>query len=317
MTRRQALAKATITTSDAAAGLLDPSQARAFIRKIKESSNFGSTIRGETRGTTAGEINKLSTAARIIRAATENADDGYRAGAAFGTVPYQAVKVRLPWEVTEDTFHENIEGQTLEDTLVNEMTTQFALDLDDLDLNGDTAASGADAAFLNIDDGILKRIARVGTGAHRIDGSTINAGAINPAHFFEAYYAMPNRYRNRGGLRWLCSPARTVSWWEYLTSRVGDAGDVLLGGREGGAVRGPLGIPFWEVPAMPDNRIVLAEPRNFVRITTWQIRRRRVTGETDAQLAALDKRFYVFFLSRDIIIEEEDAIVDMHTLDPV
>jgi hypothetical protein len=92
---------------------------------------------------------------------------------------------------------------------------------------------------------------------------------------------------------------------------------VLLGGREGnGAARGPLGIPFWEVPAMPDDRMILIEPRNIVRVVTWQIRRRKVTGETDMQLAALDKRFYVFFMSRDVIVEEEDAIVDVHTLDP-
>src|SRR3954452_7673139 len=102
MTRRQALAKATITTSDAAAGLLDPEQARAFIRKLKDTSNFGTNIRQEVRGSTSGEINKLSTAARIVRAAPENSDDGYRAGAAFGTITYQAVKIRLPWEVTED-----------------------------------------------------------------------------------------------------------------------------------------------------------------------------------------------------------------------
>lgn len=316
MTRREALAKATITTSDAAAGLLDPEQARAFIRQLKDASNFGSTIRTEVRGSSSGELNKISTAARIIRAAAENADDGYRAGAAFATVPYQTVKLRLPWEVTEDTYQENIEGERLEGTLTSEMTSQFALDLDDLDLNGDTDDIGADAAFLNIDDGLLKTIEADAPVGRRVDGSTINGGALDPAHFFEAYYAMPNKYRNRGGLRWLCSPGRRISWTEYLTTRVGDAGDVLLGS-DTSTARGPLGVPFWEVPAMPDDRIVLVEPRNFVRVISWNVRKRRVTGETDASLAARDKRFYVFFLKRDVIVEELDALVDVHDLDPV
>lgn len=314
MTRREALAKATITTSDAAAGLLDPEQARAFIRQLKDASTFGSTIRTEVRGSSSGEINKLSTAARIIRAATENADDGYRAGAAFATVPYQTVKVRLPWEVTEDTYQENIEGERLEGTLTSEMTQQFSLDLDDLDLNGDTEATGTDAAFYNIDDGLLKVIEADAPVGRRVDGSTINGGALDPAHFFEAYYAMPNKYRNRGGLRWLCSPGRAVSWTEYLTTRPGAAGDALLGSNNAPP---PLGIPFWEVPAMPDDRILLVEPRNFVRVISWNVRRRRVTGETDATLAAKDKRFYVFFIKRDVIVEELDALVDVHTLDPV
>jgi hypothetical protein len=317
MTRREALAKATITTADAAAGLLDPEQARAFVRTIKDKGTFGQAIRQDQRRSPSGEIDKLSTGSRLIRAATENSDDGYRAGAAFGTVPYQTAKIRLPWEVTEDTFRENLAGQQLEADLVGEMTSQFALDLDDLDINGDTAAVGADAAFLNINDGLLKQISTANVAGRNIDGSTINGGAISKAHFFEALYAMPNKYRNQGNMRWLVSPNRALSWWEALTDRAGAAGDALLGSRGSGASVGPLGIPFWEVPQMPDTTMILANPRNFVRVISWDVRKRRVTGETDADLAARDKRFYVFFIKTDIVVEELDAVVRIHTLDAV
>lgn len=331
MTRREALAKATITTTDAAAGLLDPQQASAFIRSIKDSSVFGQAIRQELRGASSGEVDKIATGSRIIRRATENADDGYRAGATFATVPYQTVKVRLPWEVTEDVFQENIEGQALEQTLTGEMTTQFGLDLDDLDINGDSAAVGADAAFLNIDDGILKQIAAADVTGRNIDGSAINGGAIDKAHYFEALYALPNKYRARGGLYWFMSPNRAVSWWEAMSDRPGAAGDALLagnGGAAGRAVQGPLGIPILGnpgqqgeftagIPQWPDSTIMLAQPRNFVRVVSWQVRKRRVTGETDADLAARDKRFYVFFIKRDIIVEEMDAVIRIHSLDPI
>jgi hypothetical protein len=332
VTRREALAKATITTTDAAAGLLDPQQARAFIRSIKDSGVFGSSIRQELRGSSSGEVDKIATGSRIIRRATENADDGYRAGATFATVPYQTVKVRLPWEVTEDVYQENIEGQQLESTLTSEMTSQFGLDLDDLDINGDSAAVGTDAAFLNIDDGILKQIAAANVAGRNIDGSAINGGAIDKGHFFEALYATPNKYRARGGLYWFMSPNRAMSWWESLTDRPGAAGDGLLAGGGAGpggaAVRGPMGIPILGnagqggeftagIPQWPDSTIVLAQPRNFVRVVSWQVRKRRVTGETDADLAARDKRFYVFFLKRDIIVEEMDAVIRVHSLDPI
>ncbi len=318
MTRREALAKATITTADATAGLLDPEQSTAFIRTIKEKGNFGNQIRQSRRRSPSGEIDKMSTGSRLIRAATENADDGYRAGAAFGTVPYQTAKMRLPWEVTEDLFHENIEGQELEADLTDEMTQQFALDLDDLDINGDTAAVGADAAFLNINDGVLKQIVTANVAGRNIDASTINGGAISKAHFFEALYALPNKYRNQGNLRWLVSPNRALTWWEAMTDRAGAAGDALLGSRNAAsAAMGPLNIPFWEVPQMPDSTIILASPRNFVRVITWDIRKRKVTGATDHQLAARDKRFYVFFIKTDIVIEEIDAVVRLHTFDAV
>jgi HK97 family phage major capsid protein len=318
MTRREALAKATLTTANSGGALLDPRQGRAFVRALKEKANLLNAMRQEIVGEPQGEINKISTGARIIRHAPENADDGYRAGAAFDSVPYVTRKIRLPWEVTEDLFHENVEREALEATLRDEMTTQFALDLEDLAVNGDTSDASADAPFLTIDDGILKQITDAAVPGRNIDGSSINGGAINKSHFFEALYALPNRYRARGGLEWLMGPNRSVSYWEHLTDRNTAAGDALLAQRTGAAgALGPLGIPIREVPAMPDDTILLSQPRNFVQVISWQVRRRRVTGETDADLAARDKRFYVFFIKQDVIIEEPDAVVRVHSLDPV
>jgi HK97 family phage major capsid protein len=322
MDRRQALAalqKATIDTTVAADALLDPERSNRFVRQIKENGVLLQAMRLERRTASSGSIDKIATGRRIIRRATENADDGYRAGVGFAAVGYQTVKLRLPWEVTEDVFHENIEGAGFEATIVDQMTEQFALDLEDLAINGDTAAgAGADQAFLTINDGILKQLATAPVAGRTIDGSTINGGAIAKDHFFEALYAMPNVYRNSGRLRWMMSPARAISWWESLTARTTAAGDALLNSRADQAgARGPLGIPIMEIPAMPDSSIVFGDPQNFVQVVTWDIRRRKVTGETDMELAAKDKRFYVFFLKNDVIIEEKDAIVVVNGLDPV
>lgn len=323
MTRREALAKATIDTTVASAGLLSPEQSAAFVRTIKEKGNLLSSMRLVRKRASSGEIDKLSTGARLIRRATENSDDGYRAGAAFAEVPYQTNKIRLPWEVTEDTFHENIEGEQLESDLLDEFTTQFALDLEDLAVNGDTTDVSADAPFLNIDEGLLRQLAVANVSGRNIDGNTINSGVIHKSHFFEATFALPNKYRNQGNLEWIMSPNRALSWWETLTDRATASGDSLLAGRGGegaagdGAARGPLNIPIREVPSFPDSTILLANPKNFVQVVSWDIRKRKVTGETDADLAARDKRFYVFFVKQDIIIEETDAVVRVHNLDAI
>jgi hypothetical protein len=309
MDRREALNKATVTTAGATAGLLDPTQATSFIRKIKEKGELSNLMRQEIRTSSAGEINKIATSGRIIRAATENADDGYRAGAAFDSVPYVTVKVRLPWEVTEDVFHENIAGEGLEGVLMDEMTSQFSLDLEDLDINGNTADVSADAPFLTIDDGLLKKIA-ASSATHKIAGGTISSGVWGKAHLFDALNAIPNRYRNQGDFRWIMSPARKLQWWESIVDRDPAAGDDLLLGNSR-VLDSPLGIPTLSVPSMPDSTVLLAQPRNFVRVVSWQVRKRRVTGETDATLAAKDKRFYVFFLKRDVVIEEDDAVASV------
>lgn len=310
MDRREALAKAAVLASNSAGALLDRDRASAFIWALKDADPFGQAIRLEPRTEDTGIIDKASTAARIIRGAPENSDDGYRAGAAFATVPYTAVKVRLPWEVSEDFYHGNIAREGFEDQMTAQMTEQFGLDLTDLDLNGDTADVGADAAFLNIDNGILKTLAAGGSGAVRINAALVDAGAPRKAIFFDALGAMPVKYRNSGRLRWICNPAVPLAYTEYLTDRATAAGDSALGN----LAAGPLGIPWLQVPQMPANRMLLADPRNFVRVVTWDIRRRRVTGETDADLAARDKRFYIFFMKRDIIIEEAASVVDVYGL---
>ena len=79
MDRREAIAKATTTTTVATDGMLAPEQSRAFLRTIKDKGTLSQKIRLETPTPSSGEINKLSTGARLIRAAVENADDGYRA----------------------------------------------------------------------------------------------------------------------------------------------------------------------------------------------------------------------------------------------
>jgi hypothetical protein len=312
MDRRQALAKATLTTADATAGLLQPSQSSRFIRLIKEKGTLSPKMRLELRREQAGVLNKMSTAGRIIRSATENADDGYRVGAAFETIAYQTKKVRLPWEITEDVFHENIEGESFEQDMMAEMTSQFALDWEDLDVNGDTADASADAPFLTIDDGLLKLIAASGL-AHNINGATIDAGVWGTNHMFEAYNSIPNRYRQQGGLAWIMSPARKMQWWQSVVDRPQYSGqDLLLGG--GGVIDRPLGIPILEVPAFPDSQVLLANPSNFVRVVSWDVRKRRITGETDATLAAKDKRFYIFFVKRDVVVEEMRSVARVYGL---
>ena len=197
------------------------------------------------------------------------------------------------------------------------MTTQFALDLEDLEINGDTAAgAGADQSFLQINDGLLKMVTAAAVAGRRIDGATIDAGVWGKNHMFEMLYAMPNAYRRSGGLRWIMSPARAINWWESVTNRATNGGDAALLG-EGGSITKPLGIPTLEVPSLPDTTVLLADPRNFVRVISWQVRRRRVTGETDAELAAKDKRFYIFFIKHDVVIEETDAVVQVYNLDAV
>lgn len=328
--RRQALAelqKATIDT--AVGGQLNPEQAKAFMQEIQDSSSFGSQIRQEQRTATKGTIEKMGSGSRLIRGAIENADDGYRAGISTDEIEYDAGKLKLPFEVTEDFFRHNIEGQPVEPKIVGRMTRQFGNDLDDLNINGDESDVSGEAAFVALDDGLLVK-AETGGHTHRVKATEVKdgegkklEGAMASELFFAAKYAMPDKYVNSGRLRWMMSPNRWTSWIESLIHRNTGVGDAALTAKD----LYPLGIPpmiaasstenpnpMPGVPFFPDDRILLCDPQNLVRVVTWDVRSKRVTGDTDWELATRDKRGYIFFIEQDFVIEEEDAIVDLFEL---
>jgi hypothetical protein len=112
MTNEQIINKAgePITTGSVAHGLLSPYQAKKFIQQTFEATNLGPLVRHVMRTEKTGEIDKIGIISRILRAKVENTDDGYRAGITTDVIEYACKAVRLPWEITEETLRENIEG---------------------------------------------------------------------------------------------------------------------------------------------------------------------------------------------------------------
>jgi len=318
MDRRGALAelqKATIDT--AAGGQLDPGQANAFIDQITESSTFGSQINTEKVGTKTGTLDKIGVGARLLRSSGENSDDGYRAGISVTDVAYAAKDLRLPFEITHQWAHRNIEREAAKAKVTKAITTQFGLDLDDLNINGD---EGSGNAFLALDDGLLDKCSTNTSGnINRVDGSAVNSGEITDAHFFAAAEAMPNKYWNRGDLVWLCSPTLVRRYTEDLITRDTPVGDAALTGKG----INPLGVPFFKgqgseqagMPFMPDTRLILTSLKNLTRVIEWDIQKYSVYPDTDWELATRRKEGHIFFISQDFIILEDEAVVDVHTLD--
>lgn len=117
----------TIQTTSLASGLLNPEQAQRFIRQTFDATKLGGLVRHEMRKSRTGEIDKIGIASRLLRKKTENTDDGYRAGVRTSQIEYACTPTRLPWEITEETLRENIEGQAFETLVTNLMTTQLGL----------------------------------------------------------------------------------------------------------------------------------------------------------------------------------------------
>ena len=299
MPNNRQIVKDTLTTGGVTSGLLNPEQSRRFIQQTFEATPLQGLIRHEMRRARTGEIDKIGIASRILRKKTENTDDGYRAKPNFASVPYACTPVRLPWEITEETLRENIEGQSLEATITNLMTTQVGVDTEDLYLNGDVdiAEDNADHAFLSVNDGWIKQIKN---GGHVFDASAVNAGAMSLDTFYGLLKTIPNKYNN-GKLRWLMSPRRAQEWELFLMNKVIEAGGAVAEG----VYNSPARIPTVEVPNMPDDCIICTDPKNLIAVNSYNVVIRKTTEGEKAIM--LDKRFYVVHFDFDAIVEELDA----------
>ncbi len=292
---RQIINKAgTISTGTLTNGLLNPEQARKFIQQTFEATNLGPLVRHVMRNAKAGEIDKIGIASRIIRGKTENADDGYRAGVNTNVIEYACKAVRLPWEITEETLRENIEGQQLEAIITNLMTQQLGVDLEDLYLNSDedTDAADPDYDFLKLNTGWIKQIME---GGNVYDAS--GASSMSLDIFYKTLQQLPNKYNN-GKLRWLMSPKRAQEWELFLLNKVVDAGGAV----PESIYNAPAKIKVVECPSMSDDKIILTDPKNLIVVNTYDMKLRKTTEGKEAIMQ--DKRFYVCHLDFDPIIEE-------------
>lgn len=289
--------KAAISTGSLASGLLNPEQARKFIQQTFDATNLGGLVRHEMRTAKTGEIDKIGIASRIVRKKTENTDDNYRATVNTSQIEYATTAIRLPWEITEETLRENIEGQNFEAIVTDLMTSQLGVDLEDLYLNGDEATDSGnpDYDFLKINDGWIKQIAN---GGHVYDATSEQGMSLGL--FYKTLAQLPNKYNN-GKLRWLMSPKRAQEWELFLLNKVVNAGGAV----PDSVYNSPARIQTVECPSLDDSTILLTDPKNLIVVNTYGVQIRKTTEGKEAIMQ--DKRFYVTHLDYDPIIEELDA----------
>lgn len=290
-----------ITTGTLSSGLLNDEQANKFIQQMFESTTLGNEVRHVMRRAKTGEIDKIGINSRIIRKKTEDNDDGYRATVNTDKIEYSTTAIRLPYELTEETLRENIEGQSFEAIVTNLMTTQFGLDMLDLSLNGDTAVatSDADHDFLYINDGWIKQLKN---GSHIEDRSAKFSGAMSIDVYYDALKQMENKYNN-GKLKWLMSPHRKQEWDRYLLNQIIEKGGAV----PDSMYKSPASIPVLECPSLSDDNIILTDPKNLIVVNTYDMILRKTTEGKEAVMK--DKRFYAMHMDFDPVIEELDAAV--------
>lgn len=324
MSNRSALQRAmrsdTQITGDLPASALNTDQVNVFYEMASTAEGVGkffSEIPYIIKTAKSGAIPRLTVGSRLIRAKTQAVDDGYRAKLESDSVPYACVASRLPMEIAEEVFEENIQGEQFERTTLRIMTQKAGVDIEDLSFNGDTTTdvSDSDYDFLSMNNGILKIVT---DGGNVVNGATYNSGDVHENMFFDAARLIPGHHIISGaggspdlsalsssGYRWCTSFPRYVSWLKYCAARADLLGESAFK-QIIGSTNAPLGIPFSVMGAnFPDSKILFAKPSAFKKVFTNSLRIRKTTEGREAIMR--DVRFYVIHLQMDVVMMEDDA----------
>ncbi len=239
-------------------GHLNPEQAKKFISYMTDETAFLKDIRLEQMSAPEKQLDFLLIGSRLIRKAAEGTPPGELAEINTRRKELRSAKVRLAADITTEFGEDNIEGAEAKDKVMRELAMQFGNDLADLALNGDTAATGTDATFLNIGDGFIKQ-AKGSTETHKVDitGTQDYKGTIFP----NMLSAMPNKFkRDKANMRIYCSSNVADSYIDQLALRETAMGDSIL-------VNGTLmkfkGYPVHPIEYLPDDVLFFTHRLNF------------------------------------------------------
>ena len=264
MNSNQQLMKNAITAGDTLVGTgkggrLNPEQADKFITYMVDNTEFLKDVKVERMNAPEKQLDFYMIASRIIRKATEGVSPTELAGITTSRKELRSVKIRLSADITTEFSEDNIEGASAKDRIVRDLAQQFSNDIADLLLNGDTAATGADAAFLTIGDGIIKQ-AQVSTETHKFDlkNKTDYENIVFPG----ILKLMPDKFKNnKRDLRFYCAPSVAEAYILSNSKRATILGDSTL---ETGKLIDFLGIKVFPVSNMPENVIILTNKNNIV-----------------------------------------------------
>lgn len=263
MTSNRQMMKDAITSDDTLTGTgkggrLNPEQAKKFISYMTDKTALLKDTRLEQMNAPEKQLDFLLIGSRLIRKATEATSPSELAAANTSRKELRSVKVRLAADITAEFDEDNIEGQAGSERIARELAQQFGNDLADLMLNGDTAATGADASFLTIGDGIIKQ-AKTSTDTHKFKlTGTDYKGTVFPGML----KLMPNKFKNdRTNMRIYCSSSVADTYILSVTDRATALGDDTL---KTGLFNKFLGIKVFPVEYMPDDVIILTHRLNLV-----------------------------------------------------
>jgi len=271
------------TSAIATNGKLNPEQADKFIDYVVDLSSLKGKVRVARLKGGQTDIDKIQVGKRVAVPKVEATDPGIRRGVTTSKISMNPKEVMVPFEISDEFEIENLEEMTIEDHIVKMMATQFVNDLEELCISGNTLGQSVVEAdiiegghatnhikdgFLALQDGWLT----LAGASHVVDFAGANMG---PTIFNKMINAMPKKFkRNRGMLKFLCSPESEQNYRNNVASRATAEGDLALMTTRNLT---PFGIELVPVPLL-DQQPTVVEHVTLSGTTAVQLKHKKLSN---------------------------------------
>ena len=274
-------------------------------------------LRPMIKAVPAGNIEALTIGKRKIRLADDTTGNPVGVNSITKRqIPYAVKKVFWDeWLKNDDVFYNaireanNILTQTgisntadLETLVIQMLQKQFAMDLQDLAFNGDTADVSGDSAFLTILDGFVKKMK---TSTNETD---LTANQPTISDFMDHILLLPEQYKNNFGadIKWFITRKTHDKIAALVSARESGYGDVVL---QNGQVQRLGGYDVEVVAGMQSKFAALTPAQNLVPVLTMDVKYNRTSDGAEA--LKRDSTYHIIHAYLDVVIKEIDAVAYM------
>lgn len=290
-------------TSDMVGGELPRDLFDEFYQQVVDSAQMLEDGRTEDLPRPQMDLPRISVGERQRRGANEGDGDAGSATVNTDAVSMDTEKGTLAYDLTREAVDDTVDN--VNELVLDMLSRQFAVDTQDLGINGD---STSDDAFLQQHDGWLKILADAAdTNIYDHTDANGNPKTVSTVMFDRAIQAMPNKYlrSDRYEPRFYMNENLVQSYRMQLTEREDPLGSAVIFGDEDIT---PFSYDVVGVAAWPEDQVVFTHPENFI-YGLYDAVEIRVLTETD-KVAENDLFARYFMRVRDdFAIEDEKGAV--------
>ena len=245
-------------TTDVAGGVLPRDLFEQFYQEVQDTAMMLEDARTEDLPRQKMALPKISVGERQRRGAAEGEGDAGNASVDTSQVDMDVEKATVSYDLTREAVDDTVDN--VDEIILDMLARQFAIDTQDLAINGDEADADT---FVNQNDGWLKILQNdgdVNTYDHADSGTP---QPVNTDLFNQAILTLPNKYLRSGRTqpRFYMNLDQLQNYHNDLAQRNDPLGAAVLMGDDEAT---PFDYDVVGVANWPKDTAVFTHPQNFI-----------------------------------------------------